>query len=171
MYKRILIALGEEEDINQKVLSEAIAIAVPSQATVNLMHVVLPPEAGFPNPMYVTADGMHSTVNAESFQMYLGQWQTQQAKNQQALDTQANDLQRAHSISTEWTQAVGDPGRQICQVAQDWPADLIVIGRHNRSGLSELWIGSVSNYVMHHAKCSVIVVQAAKPEPQSQDNS
>jgi len=158
MYKRILVALGEEEDINQKVLNGAIAIAAPSKATMNLIHVVLPPEAGFPNPMYVTADGMHSTVNAESFQIVLGQWQTQQEQNQQTLDAQANQIQ-VQGVNTEWTQAVGDPGRQICQVAQDWQADLIVIGRHNRSGLSELWVGSVSNYVMHHAKCSVIVVQ------------
>ena len=160
MYQRILVALGNEEAIDQKVLSEAIAIAVPSQGALNLIHVLLPPESGYPNPMYMTADGMHSAVNVDAFQMYIGQWQTEQQANQKVLDTQVNQIQKEHGVATEWTQAVGDPGRQICQVAKEWQADLIVMGRHSRSGISELWIGSVSNYVMHHAGCSVIVVQA-----------
>lgn len=165
MYQRILVALGDEAAINQKVLGEAIAIAAPSQATLNLIHVLLPPEAGYPNPMYVTADGMHSTVTAESFQLYMGQWQAQQQDNQRSLAAQVEQIQQTHGVAAEWTQATGDPGRQICQVAKDWPADLIVIGRHNRSGLSELWIGSVSNYVMHHAGCSVIVVKSHSADP------
>ncbi|RZM82595.1 universal stress protein [Leptolyngbya iicbica] len=163
MYQRILVALSEETAINAKVMQEAIAIAAPSKATLNLLHVLLPPESGYPNPMYMTADGMHSAVNVDTFQLYIGQWQLDQKANQQALDEQANQIQKDHGVATEWTQAVGDPGRQICQIAQDWPADLIVIGRHNRSGISELWIGSVSNYVMHHAGCSVVVVKAASP--------
>lgn len=163
MYQRILVALSDEELIDQSVLDEAIAIAVPSRATLNLLHVLLPPESGYPNPMYITADGMHSAVNVEAFQAYLGQWQIQQQASQQALTDQANQVQQEQGVTTEWTQAVGDPGRQICQVAQDWGAELIVVGRHNRSGLSELWIGSVSNYVMHHAGCSVMVVHAAMP--------
>ena len=160
MYQRILVALGGETAIDEKVLGEAIAIAVPSQATLNLIHVLLPPDSGYPNPMYMTADGMHSAVNVGTFEMYLGQWQTEQKADQQNLNAQVNRIQEEHGVATEWTQAVGDPGRQICQVAKDWQADLVVIGRHNRSGISELWIGSVSNYVMHHAGCSVIVVQA-----------
>ncbi|MEM9907768.1 MAG: universal stress protein [Cyanobacteria bacterium P01_D01_bin.44] len=136
------------------------AIAAPSQGALNLIHVLLPPESGYPNPMYMTADGMHSAVSVDAFQIYIGQWQAEQQANQQALDIQVNQIQQEHGVATEWTQAVGEPGRQICQVARDWQADLILIGRHNRSGLSELWIGSVSNYVMHHAGCSVIVVQA-----------
>ncbi|MGF1516635.1 MAG: universal stress protein, partial [Nodosilinea sp.] len=52
------------------------------------------------------------------------------------------------------------PGRVICTLAKTWAADLIVVGSHRRKGLSELFLGSVSNYVMHHAPCSVLVVDA-----------
>lgn len=53
---------------------------------------------------------------------------------------------------------IGDPGQKICQAAQQEGIDLIIVGRHGRSGLSELIFGSVSNYVVHHAPCSVLVV-------------
>lgn len=62
-------------------------------------------------------------------------------------------------VLTEWDWKVGDAGRWICEVAQTWGADLVVIGRRGRRGLAEMFLGSVSNYVIHHARCSVLVVQ------------
>jgi nucleotide-binding universal stress UspA family protein len=62
-------------------------------------------------------------------------------------------------ISVEFQQISGSPSRVICQVAREWQANLIVIGHRGRSGLSEMLLGSVSNYVMHHAPCSVLMVQ------------
>lgn len=56
----------------------------------------------------------------------------------------------------------GAPGYQICTLANEWQIDLIVMGRKGHSGLAELFIGSVSNYVLHHAHCSVLVVQDNK---------
>lgn len=158
MYQRVLVALGDEDAVNQKVLAEAIAIVQSSKGMLNLLHVLFPPSSGFPDPIYLTADGMHSTVSTESFQLYLNEWQTLQKESQQKLDEQSNQLMQ-QGLTAEWTQAVGDPARQICKVAETWNADLILMGRHNRSGVEELLLGSVSNYVMHHAKCSVIVVQ------------
>jgi nucleotide-binding universal stress UspA family protein len=55
---------------------------------------------------------------------------------------------------------VGDPGQVICEVAKSWDADLILMGRNRKSGISELFLGSSSNYVLHHAVCSVLVVQS-----------
>jgi nucleotide-binding universal stress UspA family protein len=158
MYQRILVALGDEQAVNEKVLAEAIAIAQTSQGTLNLLHVLFPPSSGFPDPIYLTADGMHSTVSTESFQLYLSEWQTLQKDTQKMLDEQSSKLMQ-QGLTAEWTQAIGDPAKQICKIAKDWKADLILLGRHNRSGIEELLIGSVSNYVMHHAKCSVIAVQ------------
>lgn len=52
-----------------------------------------------------------------------------------------------------------NPGQKICTVAKEWNADLAVVGRTGRRGLEEAFLGSVSNYVVHHASCSVLVVQ------------
>jgi len=161
MYQRILVALGDETTIDDKVIAEAAAIARATRGTLNLLHVLLPPGAGIPNPMYLTADGMHSTVTADSFQMHLHEWQTLQHNNQKTLDTRTQALSE-QGLTAEWTQAVGDPGRQVCKIAQDWQADLVVLGRHARSGVAELFLGSVSNYVVHHAPCSVVAVQGVE---------
>ena len=82
-----------------------------------------------------------------------------------ALTDQENWLRRQcetathHGITTEWDSRQGEPGSQICNLAKTWQADLVVVGRRGRQGLTEMLLGSVSNYVIHHAPCSVMVVQ------------
>lgn len=44
-------------------------------------------------------------------------------------------------------------------MARSWNANIIVIGRRGHRGFTEFFLGSVSNYVMHHASCSVLTVQ------------
>ncbi|NJN72511.1 MAG: universal stress protein [Limnothrix sp. RL_2_0] len=54
---------------------------------------------------------------------------------------------------------VGESREEICIAAKEWNADMVVIGRRGLKGLSEILLGSVSNYIVHHAPCSVMVVQ------------
>ena len=53
----------------------------------------------------------------------------------------------------------GNPGRSICELASTWEADLILVGSRGLKGLKEMFLGSVSNYVTHHAPCSVLIVR------------
>jgi universal stress protein A len=53
----------------------------------------------------------------------------------------------------------GEPGEEIVTAAQDWGADLIVIGSHGRHGLTRALVGSVAESVMRHAPCPVLVVR------------
>lgn len=52
----------------------------------------------------------------------------------------------------------GSPDQQIVEKAKEWNADLIVVGSHGRGFWGRL-MGSVSNGVVHHAPCSVLVVR------------
>jgi len=52
------------------------------------------------------------------------------------------------------------PGKSIVQFAEKEKADLILIGAHNSSTIGRLFLGSVSNYVVQHAKCPVLVIKA-----------
>ena len=62
-------------------------------------------------------------------------------------------------LNTEFRQLPGSPGRTICHLAWSWQADLIIVGNQGRSRIGELLLGSVSNYVLHHAPCSVLTVK------------
>lgn len=54
----------------------------------------------------------------------------------------------------------GHPKHAIIDEAEAWEADLIVVGSHGYRGLTKLWLGSVSQAVASHAKCSVEIVRS-----------
>ena len=58
---------------------------------------------------------------------------------------------------------VGPPARVIVEEAEEWGADLIVVGSHGYGFWQRAFLGSVSNAVVHHAPCSVLVVRPEKP--------
>lgn len=55
----------------------------------------------------------------------------------------------------------GPPEKEIVELAAEWGADLIIVGSHGR-GFWGRMIGSVSDAVVHHAPCSVLVVRSPK---------
>lgn len=57
----------------------------------------------------------------------------------------------------------GSPDSRIVETAETWNADLIVVGSHGYSRWERLLLGSVSDSVVHHAPCSVLVVRL-RPE-------
>lgn len=52
---------------------------------------------------------------------------------------------------------IGNPKREICDLAKELNADLIVIGSHGARGISAL-LGSTASYVLSHADCDVLTV-------------
>jgi nucleotide-binding universal stress UspA family protein len=58
----------------------------------------------------------------------------------------------------------GDPRTEIVNTAKEWRADLIVVGSHGRTGLERCLLGSVAEYVVRHARCSVEVARQAREE-------
>ena len=53
----------------------------------------------------------------------------------------------------------GSPAGEILKRAEEWKADLIVLGSHGRSALGRLILGSVSQRVVTDAACSVRVAR------------
>jgi len=56
-----------------------------------------------------------------------------------------------------WT---GDPGESIVSAAEAEGADMIVVGTHGRGPIGRLFLGSVSEHVVRHAPCPVLVARA-----------
>jgi nucleotide-binding universal stress UspA family protein len=77
----------------------------------------------------------------------------------QGLATQAAERLRGDfpgwKVSTEvW---VDSPKAAIERKAEGWKPDLIVVGSNGRMGVSRVMLGSVSQHVLHHVKCTVRV--------------
>jgi nucleotide-binding universal stress UspA family protein len=53
----------------------------------------------------------------------------------------------------------GDPSLGLLQVAEEEGADLIVVGSHGQSAIERFLLGSVSERVLRHAHCSVLIVR------------
>jgi len=54
-----------------------------------------------------------------------------------------------------------EPGSAIVSEAKAWNADLIIVGSHGHGIFGRVLLGSVSDYVIHHAPCSVMVVRSS----------
>ena len=58
----------------------------------------------------------------------------------------------------------GSPRAAILDEAENWGADLIVVGSHGYRAWERFLLGSVSQSVVSHAKCSVEVVRCSRKE-------
>ena len=90
------------------------------------------------------------------------------ADSRDTLTTKAQAIaQRAKAAGCDATFLVwdGDPGEAIVAAADSENADVIVVGSHGRSGVSRFLIGSVSDYVVRHAHCPVMVVRGRLDGP------
>jgi nucleotide-binding universal stress UspA family protein len=76
-----------------------------------------------------------------------------------AVELAAENLRRP-GLEVEAAVLQGDARVEIVQAAADWVADLIVVGSHGRTGVSRWLLGSVAEYVVRHAPCSVEVARS-----------
>jgi len=54
---------------------------------------------------------------------------------------------------------IGDPGTVCADRAESLGAELIVLPSHGRSGISRLLLGSVTERIVRHATCPVLVLK------------
>lgn len=158
LLQNILVAIDGSET-GKDVYAEALALAKLTNANLMLLYVLSPLEEDYPIfPADTRLGGYFPQQSDELNQIYLKQLEQYAQEGVELLKPLAAQA-NAEGVNAEFTQNAGNPGRNICNLARTWKADLIVMGRRGHSGLSELVLGSVSNYVLHHAPCSVLVVQ------------
>ena len=157
MFNKILAAIDASES-SKKVFEEALSLAKLSNAELMLLHVLSPLDEGYPTLMFPGAADVYPNLYEETIRSYKSQWNEFEEQNLNFLRSLSTEANKA-GVTVEFSQNTGDAGKTICNVARSWRADLIVMGRRGHRGLSELLLGSVSNYVIHHASCSVLTIQ------------
>ena len=152
MIQKILVALDISKT-SESIFQKAVQLSKATGAELTLLHVMYGEEEGAPPNLFYAPSSL-----IDDFLTFQHKWQEFEQSCLQKLQKYAEKVSAA-GVNSEIVQKYGDPGRTICDVARDRNTDLIVMGRHGRSGLTELMLGSVSNYVVHHAQCNTLVIQ------------
>ncbi|MEL6554786.1 MAG: universal stress protein [Cyanobacteria bacterium J06621_11] len=171
MYKKILVGIDDGETANT-VFQKAVSLAQSTDAELLLLSVLVPPDrlhpavsasmngnVGSGNVGSGNVEESDSPVDADEsvWSVYQSLYKDYELRDLERLESFA-DSAKAAGITAQISQRFGRPGWEICDRAKNCEADLVIVGSHGRMGLSEMLLGSVSNYVMHHATCSVLVV-------------
>ena len=146
MYQHILIPV-DGSPTSDRALQEAIAFARQQNAQMQLLHVI--EEIHFVD--------IESSINYAELQ--------ESMKNSGAkilAQAQTAVQQAGMTAETKLLEAGGERvASVIVAAAKRWPADLIVIGTHGRSGFSRLLFGSIAEGVVRTAQVPVLLIRGA----------
>jgi nucleotide-binding universal stress UspA family protein len=135
---KILIPI-DGSDFSQEALKNVIARPWPPNTEVKVLHVVEPPSLLM---------GREMGGYDPEFEMV---WKAVREQAKDLVEKATEKLRGAKfNVSTELVE--GD-------IANEWRADMIVLGSHGRTGLNRFLMGSVSQAVVRHAHCSVEIVR------------
>lgn len=171
MFHKILVAI-DESAASQRAFAAALETAVALKAELLLVHVLDVFSPRSPERPSLSFNSYSMALEKGVQEAYQNEW-NQFSIHYDALLKQRKEAAEKACIKASSEQPYGRPGPAICEVARTHSVDLIVIGSRNHTYLRELVLGSVSNYIIHHAPCSVTVVHSdphrqAAPTQQSE---
>src|SRR4051812_35984420 len=146
MFKKILVAVDGSAASDQA-LANALEMAKEQRAKVRLVSVadVTPPAAI--DPTYIDFADYDRAARAVADVAL--RHAVSKAKAAKVSIEHTTRETHGHDISSE-----------IVAEAEDWGADLVVLGTHGRTGIARLLLGSVAEGVARHAKTAVLLVRA-----------
>lgn len=158
MATKILVAL-DHSPMSTIVFQEALDLATALNAEMTLLHVLSRGSAGSPNLPAMPIMDYYPAYDTAAMELFENAWKAYENKGIEMLQGYVKDAQSA-GVTADFQQLEGAPGPLICEQAQTLGVKLVVLGRRGHSGLSELFLGSVSNYALHHAPCSVHILNS-----------
>jgi nucleotide-binding universal stress UspA family protein len=158
MLQKILVAIGDSPD-SEQIFSAGLTLAQKLDAEMLLLHVLDPlVPHGLSTVASPLVGGVLPMIDDVEIDRYIKAWKEYERQGIEQLQTYV-DRAKEHNVKAELLQNYGDSGPLICEAAKNWSAEAILMGRNQKSMLSEAFLGSTSNYVLHHAACSVMVIQ------------
>ena len=155
MIGKILVAINSSPQ-SQSIFDTALFLAQATDASMTLLHILSEEDSNYPvlptSAYYSVLKDNNSGRLREKFDEY----EQREAEFLNSLTSKAI----AAGVDAEYAQLSGIPGREICEIADIWSADLIVVGNRGLKGLKKMFAGSVSNYISHNAPCSVLIVRS-----------
>ncbi|QIN85300.1 universal stress protein [Rubrobacter tropicus] len=84
------------------------------------------------------------------------------AQARRFLDEQAESVRSAGGAVAQTYLGVGRPDEEIVELAEEIDAGMVVIGSRGLGGVRRALVGSVSDSVVRHAHCPVLVVRSTQ---------
>jgi nucleotide-binding universal stress UspA family protein len=155
VFQKILVALDGSEH-SARALEVAIQIAKKFSAKLTLLNVysVSVAPVVVPEPSTLTPSGVPVVTPAEVSKIV----DAAREVGKRIL-SDGEEKVRAEGIQVETALKEGDTVQEIVKAAQEGRFDLIVMGVRGISKIRELLLGSVSEGVIRHASCPVLVVK------------
>jgi len=148
---RILIAISEATS-SQAVIDTAISRDWPEESTFQVLSIVQEPKSVFHSRFF--KDHKISESNKVVFAKQKERLENLVKSVAASLEAKFDKHKVTHHVLE------GNVASLILQVAQDWPADMILIGAHERDkNIFEHVLGSTSQGVVKNADCSVEIVR------------
>lgn len=142
---KILLAIDDSK-FSEEAKKTVIAQAQPQGTEVRVLHVT------DSSPLFITGEMGAQMPDVNTLQ-------EAQLMRANALVERAAEELRAVGFKVTTAVEEGDPKTKIIDQAAEWHADLIIVGSHGRKGLDRFLLGSVSEAVARHARCSVEIVR------------
>lgn len=144
MFRRILLPIDvAEPDVAKEATDVAVSIGKAYDSQIRLIHVASPIIVA--SPMAVIPQSVYDE---------LGVYEKSE------LERMAATIDRPQgTLST--VVRIGGVYPELLAEAEEWQADLIVVGAHKRSMATYL-LGSTAAAVVRHAACTVMVVRSPK---------
>jgi nucleotide-binding universal stress UspA family protein len=140
---KILLAVDDSK-FSEAAVEALLAQFHPGEAEIRVLHVVAPIAVSAPPQMEAG---------------YAPELKDQMQQGHALVEGAAHKL-RAAGFRASARVETGDIREKIIESAEEWDADLIVLGSQGRGGMRRLLLGSVAESVVRHAPCSVEVVRA-----------
>ena len=150
---KILLATDGSEEA-QLALSTAVDQANSTNSELHLVTV----GPWNPDPAYATHEASFRWQTYEEVTEVIGK----EAK--QILDEQVKKIKEAGGAVQEAHLRRGRKDQEIVRLAEEIGAGLIVVGSRGRGGVRRALMGSVSDSVVRHAHCPVMVVRKEKEQ-------
>jgi len=145
MYKKIIVAIDGSVH-TQMVLDSAIALAKAFDSTVEICHAICMP------PML--PDLMGGEV------AFMPQMIEDLEKNgQKVIDDAKKYLEEKGVKNITTFMDIANPANMILERVKNENFDLVVLGSRGLNEFEGFLMGSVSDKISHHAKCSVFIVR------------
>ena len=154
--QKILIAVDDSKYADNAA-TYGFELAHSYNAQVGLVNIVEPIIAPATDPGLITGSTFDSGMGTDP-EFIKVQQEASENIIQRITKTYAGDLQ-----VTNFTQ-YGSTAEGIVDCSNEFNADLVVIGTHNRTGIDRLLMGSVAEHVVRHSKVPVLVVPFSESE-------